>query len=761
MAGDVEFSVGATDTGFQAAMEKARVQAAETAESIQSSFEGIKGTFASLQSAFLAFTAVLAGGELFRDAIASTVEMNVESLALGKQFGISTTAASQLRVALAGVFVTQEQYQAAAQKLTISLNKNEEAFHNVGIATRDSSGQLRPLADLMAEVNTYLGTLTEGTNRNAAAVTFYGRAWREVEPAMRVTQAALEEGRKSADELGLTIGTEDVAATQRYRAAMNGAHEVTEGLGKVITTALMPVLSSMGEWFRSTGPEDISNFRNVLRNLEEGFIIIGGTINKVLDSLDAGLDISVAYAQRFGAVVKSVLSGDTLEEVQNVWNRGTANLQAVTTTALTKIQADAYLTQQSLDKVMESLSGKTTPTATPPPGGAAPEKDMFDKRLDAWIKELDLEYAALKKQHEAEMEVYKQQEAEFSKAAGVRIAIAEEEVDAEARAYGKGSPQYEAAVKHLVDVRRQADEELRQMADAFSKQDQDRQLQALALEEKTLQDRYAKHEINIDQLESAEIALESRRTAILEGGIRDRLALIDPQHDPVAYANLNAQIEQQELEHQARLTKIQQDANARNLQLWAGLFTSIQSDFSQNIAKMLEGTETFASGMRSLFASLVNSIIQFLSQWAVKWAATQIANLAASKAAATGQATAQAGAAGAGGVASMAAAPWPIDLTAPAFGASMFAAAESYAVADRGYDIPSGVNPLTQLHAREMVLPEELADSVRSGAGGGDIHVHTHLSAFDSSGLERLAQSHQFHDQIAAAAKRYMNRGGR
>lgn len=36
-----------------------------------------------------------------------------------------------------------------------------------------------------------------------------------------------------------------------------------------------------------------------------------------------------------------------------------------------------------------------------------------------------------------------------------------------------------------------------------------------------------------------------------------------------------------------------------------------------------------------------------------------------------------------------------------------------------GFDIPSGVNPLTQLHEKEMVLPQKLADSVRNMTGGG------------------------------------------
>jgi hypothetical protein len=50
------------------------------------------------------------------------------------------------------------------------------------------------------------------------------------------------------------------------------------------------------------------------------------------------------------------------------------------------------------------------------------------------------------------------------------------------------------------------------------------------------------------------------------------------------------------------------------------------------------------------------------------------------------------------------------------------------ASAEGGYDIPGGVNPVTQLHQKEMVLPRAQADVIRglttrSGAGSGDFKL--------------------------------------
>lgn len=52
------------------------------------------------------------------------------------------------------------------------------------------------------------------------------------------------------------------------------------------------------------------------------------------------------------------------------------------------------------------------------------------------------------------------------------------------------------------------------------------------------------------------------------------------------------------------------------------------------------------------------------------------------------------------------------------------------ASAEGGYDIPAGVNPVTQLHEKEMVLPKAQAEVIRGlaangGAGGGGITIHS------------------------------------
>jgi hypothetical protein len=99
-----------------------------------------------------------------------------------------------------------------------------------------------------------------------------------------------------------------------------------------------------------------------------------------------------------------------------------------------------------------------------------------------------------------------------------------------------------------------------------------------------------------------------------------------------------------------------------------------------------------------------------------KWAVQQLAMRLFGATMGQGQIATESAKAGAAGVASMAGAPFPLNLTAPAFGQAMSLAAMAFAPmasAAGGYDIGAGVNPLVQTHQREMILPAHLAETVR------------------------------------------------
>ncbi len=117
----------------------------------------------------------------------------------------------------------------------------------------------------------------------------------------------------------------------------------------------------------------------------------------------------------------------------------------------------------------------------------------------------------------------------------------------------------------------------------------------------------------------------------------------------------------------------------------------------------------------------------------------------------------------AGAYAAIAAIPYVGPVLAPvaagvAF-AGVIAAGRAIASAEGGYDIPHGVNPVTQLHQDEMVLPAPVANTVRSAMNGstnaakrsnGDTHIHMNIHTPNPDAFRKSAT------QIQRETKRKM-----
>jgi hypothetical protein len=749
MANEVKLGITAEDTGLQAGLTAATASLAEFSETTKASIEGVAGAFEKMAGVFAIATAALAGGEMFKEAVASTVNLNTASIALGKQFGISATEASALKVALGSVFVSQDTLAAAGAKITQTLKSNEGAFADLGVATRDSTGNFRGQLDIMTDVNAKLMSFKEGTDRNVEGAKIYGKAWQEVSDVLKLTPAVMEEARIKAEQLGLMVGQESVAQTKAYRSAMNDVHEVMEGVSVAIGNALLPALTSMGQWISDNGVNIINGFKAAIYSVTAAFSFFKEGVTVATDWIAGKISILGAEFDRLADVALAVKNGANWAEVKAAWAEGTANIEAASKQMYTAMADDMAAAEQARAKFFDQMAGNQT-AIKKPAGGATSDGGAGKDELDSLIKELSAEEAALNKHHQAEMERYKQDEAEFSKAAGARIAIAEEEVAAELRTYGESSPQYEKAQLHLVEVKRQANAQLIQMGDAFEKTSTQQQLASIAADEKAMQTKFQHGEVSNAQLLAGLLAFENQRTAIAEAGIRQRESLIDPKTDPVQYAQLQAQIEALEMAHQQKMSEIKAQAAQKDQQVWDQVNKNIQQSFTSSVSGMLTGTTTLTKGIQSLWQGAVKSIVGAFADMAAKWLIMQVQNMAATKAAAAGQISASIGIAGAAGTASFAAAPWPIDMGAAAFGAAMAADAASFgavASAAGGMDVPNVRELPATLHAKEMVLPESLAERVRAmttpaaGAGAGSSGP-THIN-FPGKSFGNMFMMHQ------------------
>ena len=204
---------------------------------------------------------------------------------------------------------------------------------------------------------------------------------------------------------------------------------------------------------------------------------------------------------------------------------------------------------------------------------------------------------------------------------------------------------------------------------------------------------------------------------------------------------------------------------------------SMTNDLNRGVISWINGQETFGHMVRSVWTGIVDTAITSILQVGEKWvvqhvlmaaidkilgidsAATAATTAAAQVAAAKTASVALVGLAGSGGVASMAAAPFPIDLTAPAFGASMAGAAAAFLAFEEGGIVPR--TDLAMVHKGEMVLPAHISAAVQGAASGGGMGGHTFNYKPTINGTADANMMRSSGKQFVALAMREMRRMNR
>ncbi len=227
------------------------------------------------------------------------------------------------------------------------------------------------------------------------------------------------------------------------------------------------------------------------------------------------------------------------------------------------------------------------------------------------------------------------------------------------------------------------------------------------------------------------------------------------------------QLDQIEAQHFAKLRQLDQEAVAEAMRSWQSILQPISSAFSSSLTGMITGHENFRQALANIGNAIVSDFVNMAVKRATTWLAHELtmtggteagdAARAASHTAAVAEGKAvdatagsasvfgDANKAAAGAFSAVAGIPYIGPILAPVAAVAAFTAVMAYDVfsAEGGFDIPAGLNPVTQLHEREMVLPASIAEPLRSGllgggAGanrqGGDIHIH----AVDAASFQRL-----------------------
>ncbi|OQW33938.1 MAG: hypothetical protein A4E20_11965 [Nitrospira sp. SG-bin2] len=354
-----------------------------------------------------------------------------------------------------------------------------------------------------------------------------------------------------------------------------------------------------------------------------------------------------------------------------------------------------------------------------------------------------------------------------------RLEIATQIAQQMLQAFGQSSNEYLQAYQQVQAIERQRLEQTRQLNSQINEAHRIAALDRVDLEAQANDLAGQLGVISQSQVIEREIEFENQRFQINLQALQERLALMeqDPDMNPVEYQRIKDEILAIEQEHQLRVGQMrnQQVLEGRQAQLTG--IRSLSQSWGQTLAEMFVGMKSFSQGVQALWQGLVGAIVQALTQMIAKWIAQKIAAFILGKTLKTteaaGQITAQAGVAGAAAFASTAAIPIVGPALAPAAAAAASAGALAFlplAAAEQGYDVPSGLNPITQLHQKEMVLPAEQADVIRNMAKRGDSvtaagGINININALDGHSVRRVLMDNK--SELVSAIKSAVRDGAR
>lgn len=178
-------------------------------------------------------------------------------LTLSSKTGLSVEALQEFQYAARFVDVEVETMTGSMNKLTKSmdaardasltgqLNDQAKAYESLGVEITNVDGTLRNNKTVFYEVIDALGQVANETERDALAMTIFGKSATELNPLIKAGSAELARLADEAHEVGAVVSDEGVSALGEFDDNMESLTASTQGLLNEALAQLAPVLNDL------------------------------------------------------------------------------------------------------------------------------------------------------------------------------------------------------------------------------------------------------------------------------------------------------------------------------------------------------------------------------------------------------------------------------------------------------------------------------------------------------------------------------------
>jgi hypothetical protein len=757
---------GANISELKDGMAQASAAVSKSVSSMLESITGLSGAMKALSG----LIATALSGAAIKGAIDSATSYNASILQLSRVMGTTTEQASVLSTAIHMIGGTTDEYTSMIMRLGMHIKDGGAEFERWGITVKDANGNFLSQQEIFDNVITRMDQMKSGTDANELALATLGRGAKEAYKYVDNLKDAMATAAEVTAKLG-PITAAEAAQTKAASHEMNVATGEFSRMGQIIGADMLPSIATFTTMITDVAaaalPFLITAINAVLIPLEglaatarmSAMIVVQAF--RTIVTMAAGVAAALAGPwSEAGNTIKKAWA-DVIEDT----NKLNANLEADMTKTAARIN---FLWSGTMKKVTPKAPG--TATAPPPK-----EKEKEDKsRMPEWEEQYKEGYLADEQAHGGYLEKKLSEELAYwekiaalpGKSATETLAVARKITDLKIAQYKEEYDAAQAAAAEIKKIEELKQDSVKQGATAAIAAKKEQLNTEVALGQISKEAEMASLKSFLDQEYALELAAAQNKLKLMEQGTAEYQRQLNVMTALQAKYALDVQ-------------KVEGKGAIATQQEWKKAIQPITQAFDTSVMGIIQGTQTLKKGLANLFQSITLSFINdtiktMLSNWLfgenqklaitalyskmlVALGITTAAETATAKAAietpaAISSITKNAGVAASGAAASQASIPYIGPALAVAAAAAMIGMVMGYmkfASAAGGFDVPSGIDPVTQLHGGEMVLPANLAENVRNMTGGGRSTIN--LQCWDSRDVKSFLKGNN--RNLAGAAK--------
>ena len=250
------------------------------------------GTFAALAAAVVEVEKALIS--MTKESAAYADEILTQSAVTG----LSTEALQEYQYAAELVDVSLDTLTSSQTKMIRSMDaarrgskEQAEAFDKLGISVQNADGTLRDAQDVFSDAIDALGAISNETERDAIAMTIFGRSARDLNPLIKAGSDGLRELTQEAHNVGYVMGDEALDALGAVDDQLQRMNRSGEALKNQIAVGMAPAVENL----MKKGTDLFVRLQEAAEG--SGILEVFGSLLDVVSALEPLLDVLFGTAE--------------------------------------------------------------------------------------------------------------------------------------------------------------------------------------------------------------------------------------------------------------------------------------------------------------------------------------------------------------------------------------------------------------------------------------------------------------------------------